>query len=98
MLHRWWEARKAFGLMLNHVRNISRMAAAAVPPDQRALLAMMLAWTAVLPHATTAYISEDASHLSDIGSLLPGEAVRQLERERTPPVAVLQVISELLRR
>ncbi len=96
---RWWEARKSFGLMYNCVRNIVRLTSAWLPPSEQPDIGVnIVRWASILGAAAMTFLRDDPNFLLEHEDLLTEAEMDWLLSRPQPPIAVLQVISSLLRR
>ena len=93
---RWWEARKAFGMMYNCSRNMARLTVAWVAPHQPAAAAEILQWNSLLCAAACAFLRDDISFLDPYSDLLPPGRFAWMAASAQPPIAAMQAVSALV--
>ena len=94
---RWWEARRAFGNMYNCVRNLSRMTSAWLGQSDPATNDEILKWASILGAAAATFLRDDPDFLLEHADKLSSEEMKWVLTMPQPPVAAMQVISNLLR-
>ncbi|KAL4435582.1 hypothetical protein ABPG77_002545 [Micractinium sp. CCAP 211/92] len=95
---RWWEARQAMGRLLVHSRNLERLSAAYVAPADPSLLPALRRWTAAITPSLAAYLRQRRHYLAFLEGEMHAQELDWLREQPLPPIAVLQVLSELLGR
>ncbi|KAL4425199.1 hypothetical protein ABPG75_009215 [Micractinium tetrahymenae] len=95
---RWWEARQAMGRLLVHSCNLVRLYCAYVAPAAPVLLPALRRWTAALTPSLAAYLRQRRHYFAFLEGEMHAEELAWLRQQPLPPVAALQVLSELLGR
>ncbi|HEV3162855.1 MAG TPA: bestrophin family ion channel [Isosphaeraceae bacterium] len=91
---RWWEARKAWGGIVNHSRNLA-VAALAFGPEDSAGRHNVVRWTAAFAHVARSLLRAERS-LAEVEKLLGPELTEQISAAEHRPLFVALRIAEYL--
>ncbi|EFN53422.1 hypothetical protein CHLNCDRAFT_136634 [Chlorella variabilis] len=93
---RWLDARKAWGMLVNRSRDITRQALTCFPAADRPLLDMLCRWTAAYSRALMCHVREDSDLEAELRKVLPAHEVEAVVLAKHRPNYCLQVMSEIV--
>ncbi|KAI3424164.1 hypothetical protein D9Q98_009523 [Chlorella vulgaris] len=93
---RWLDARRAWGLLLNRSRDITRQALTYFPPADRPLLDMLSRWIAAYSRSLMCHLRSDGDLELELRKVLREHEVQAVLLAQHKPNYCLQVVSEIV--